>query len=465
MLGILTLVVALIFCCLIVINVIGDYKQHGILCGNIVCVVMILFYVIVPIIFLVNPQARDTSTVFNILLGRKSVEDICICVLLCSILISVGIVAYKTYVSKRRLMFSSALVRNEKDVTKRINWKAANYLCGNKVRLVANLSFMLGGASILVIMISVGGLEKYLALGSVTRGINKSVSDVINSSLLPLITLSSSILVSPYLYRYLSRVYPHERKLKICFWASLVISIIYLLYNQGRLPLLLFAIPFILDTNMLKRMKAISVLLIAIACVFLLEPLSNLFTYLSYGRIISQESSGLFETLLLEFTYPFSNFINRKELVDVVGFRYGLDMIQWPLTVIPSSILKFFGFSKASITSIGALNTDAYSHLANIQAGGGVPTDVMTFFYYQFGWLALVIMLVICFRALRAIDKRFFILKGNSEMRIILLRISFLMVSLINNFDFSVIFRTRLDLIILVIIAFYISRKGGYQCQ
>lgn len=465
MLGMLTLILAFLLCCIVVVNVFSDFRRYGILCGNIVCAVMLLFYVVVPVIFLANPQDRDTSTVYNILLGQKSVEDICACVFLCSFLLVVGVVAYKSYMLRNRLLFSSVLVKNESEFVSSINWETVNRHCGKKIRLFADLSFMLGGLSILVIIIAVGGVEKYIALGSATRGINKNVSDVISGSLLPLITLSSTILVSPYLYRYLSRVYPKAKKLKIYFWVSFAVSIIYLLHNQGRLPLLLFAIPFVLDTNMLKRMKVISTLLLAIACIFLLEPLTNLFTYLTYGKVIVKENSGLFETLLLEFTYPFSNFINRDELVGVIGFRYGLDMVQWPLTIIPSSILKIFGISKSSITSIGALNTNAHSHLASIQAGGGVPTDVMTFFYYQFGWLALIIMLVGCFRALRAIDKRLVILNSNSEMKIILLRICFLMVSLINNFDFSVIFRMRLDLVVLIIVAFYISHKGAHRWQ
>ena len=192
----------------------------------------------------------------------------------------------------------------------------------------------------------------------------------------------------------------------------------------------------------------------------ILNILPSIFKYLTYGYWKLDLDSTIVHTLLLEFTYPFSNFVNKSQLVSVFGFRCGIDYIYWPLLLIPSSLLKIIGISKADISTIGTLNTQAYSALLQSEAQGGIPTDFFTFSYYQAGILSLFIMIFILARILKYIDSRLISLKKNPGISIITLRICFLLISLANNFDFAVVFRTKYDLIILIYVVIYIYSKA-----
>ena len=45
-----------------------------------------------------------------------------------------------------------------------------------------------------------------------------------------------------------------------------MLAVVYLLYNQGRLPLLLFFVPFILDTKIAKKAKISFLIFFSGAC-------------------------------------------------------------------------------------------------------------------------------------------------------------------------------------------------------
>lgn len=423
-------------------------KQYGFTPGVLFFAILLLFYIVIPIIYVLIPEYRDDTTLFNILLGKNSDSSIAMAVMMMSILI---LLYYFSYIRGKSNYDSSIL----------IDWNSANDACSRKIERIADVCFVLGALSVGICMQAVGGFMSYLAFGVNMRGIDKDMTMTIDSALLPLITLSTVVLVSPYLYYML--VHKDSKgsiKHKIKFWASFFLATIYLLYNQGRLPLLLFFVPFLLDMKVFKRMSLWSLLLITIGSVFLLSIMDSLFIYLSFGYWDSGSDSSFLNTLLLEFTYPFSNFINRDTLVDKIGFRYGYDYIVWILLLIPASLLSPLGIVKKNITTMGLLNTEAYSSVLNQIAGGGIPTDFFTFNYYQFGYFSLIIATIIAGKLLSKLDGIVTQIRNNPMTSIITLRISFLLISLVNNFDFSVIFRMRFDLLILIYVLYYINKMG-----
>ena len=423
-------------------------KQEGFTPGVVFFAILLLFYIFIPIIYVLMPEYRDDSTLFNILLGRNSDSSIVMAVLMMSLLILLYYISYLKGKSSHRSALS-------------VDWDCANVACSRKIERIADVCFVLGAISVGVCMQAVGGFMSYLAFGVNMRGIDKDMTMTIDSALLPLITLSTVVLVSPYLYYMLmhkdSKV---GTKHKLKFWASSFLATIYLLYNQGRLPLLLFFVPFLLDLKVFKRMSLWGLLLISIGSVFLLSILDSLFIYLSFGYWDSGSDSSFLNTLLLEFTYPFSNFINRDTLVEKIGFRYGYDYIVWILLLIPASLLSPIGIVKKNITTMGLLNTEAYSSVLNQIAGGGIPTDFFTFNYYQFGYFSLIVATIIVGKLLCKLDGIVSQLRNNPITGIIILRISFLLISLVNNFDFSVIFRMRFDLLIHIYVLYYINKTG-----
>lgn len=435
--------------------IVQDIKQYGFRCGNVFFSVCCLFYGIIPLLYLVFDSSRDHSTIYNILLSSHddieiaSVSFICMLVLVCM-----------KYVYSNKLFEN----RNGSKATCRIEFKnepRIDKTTYSRLLMLAHLVFFLGGLSVIACIVASGGVSNYLALGSQTRGISNELTGI-SSSMLPLITLSSIVIAAPYLYYFLMK----ERRarqtgIKALFVASFIISLVYLLYNQGRLPLILFIVPFVLNCGWAKKAKLLTIVVLAIASIITLDWLSDLFLAFSYGKasVGSGSESSFIETLLLEFTYPFSNILNMTDLVDVVGFRVGTDYVQWPLTVLPSSLLETFGITKSDINTTGSLNTLGYAVLTGRIAEGGIPTDFFTFNYYQFGFASLVVASLIASLLLRKLDELIERISNITSISIVCLRVSILLMSLINNFDLSVIFRTRLDFIILVAVIVYVARK------
>ncbi len=453
----LILILSIIIGFFLLSKIVEEIHFKGFNCISTFIFVSILFYLIIPLLYIKFEENRDSSTAFNILLKENSNIDIATTILMCILLIAAIWIFYKIDIYNSRKVIIK-LKEYKKDHIM-VDWENVNKICYKRISIVADITLILGAVAIIGCIVAVGGIGKYLALGSQARGLNKDITDYVSSAFLPLITLSTIVLVAPYLYKYLIENNKGNFLLKVKFVISFIICVIYLLYNQGRLPLLLFFIPFILESKIARNMKIGTLIVVTVLCIFVLEPLSNLFTYLSYGRIVQTNSSSFMNTLLLEFTYPFSNFINKSKLVLNFGFRYGLDYIQWPFTVIPSSLLKIIGISKNELTTIGALNTDAYATIVG-RVGGGIPADFFTFNYYQFGIFSLLLSVFIVARILKKIDQRIEFIRPNKSTMIIILRVCFLLISLVNNFDFSVIFRMRFDLLIHIGIIFYIASKG-----
>lgn len=63
-------------------------------------------------------------------------------------------------------------------------------------------------------------------------------------------------------------------------------------------------------------------------------------------------------------------------------------------------------------------------------------------------------------RALRKLDIVFNYFKDNFAIKIVLYRISFSMINILNNADITAIVRNRLDVVVLLIILIYIYRSS-----
>lgn len=439
---------------LVIKSLYKSIRVDGFLSGNIFLSISVLFYVIIPLIYILFENKRDTSTLFNMSINMHTYDTICLALFECSMIVGVMVLIYMAKKPANKLGVKKILYKNVNTYSKE-HWEKVDSMCRKNIERIANLTLILGGVSEIVLILSVGGVSKYLALGSFSRGIGKDVTTYISSSLLPLITLNGVILTAPYLYRYLMKYREKSIYLKIKFCCAFSLSIIYLLYNQGRLPLLLFFVPFLLDLKIAKKAKISSLIALAIISVPLLDVLAKMFTYFTYGYWGNSGELDLIQTLLYEFTYPFSNFLNRNQLVSQIGLRMGIDYVQWPLLLIPASITKIFGISKSGIQTMGALNTNAYAAVLNSTAGGGIPTDVLLFNYAQFGTVSLVTAIIILMLFFRKLDDRIKVITSNDSFKIITLRVCILIVSIVNNFDFSVIFRMRVDLVILICVIFY----------
>ncbi|MBD8013367.1 oligosaccharide repeat unit polymerase [Planococcus wigleyi] len=417
-------------------------KLKGFSVYSVFLIIFTVFYIMVPFIQTFFPKFRDDSTHFTILLNQQSSTEIFWNMIVSFFILCIIVAVYHIDFRKNRKK------RERNDFLDFIKNKRKNHF--KTTKLFTDIVFILGATSILLLIIETGSLQTYLSLGSQTRGLDKEPTDYIRSSYLQLITLSLVILVVPYMYFYLYKLKKSQITLMKLI-ISIVFAILFLLYNQGRAPLLLFFVPFFFVFGN-KKSKANLFLLAFLAVIgtFLLSILDRFFNYLAYGVTIAKVETNFLTQFLKEFSYPFSNFVLKGEFVDITGFRYLYDYIIWPFTMIPGSILSLIGFDKNKIDSIYLVNTSNYEALLGAKASGGIPVDFLTYNYYQFGYISLIILAIFFGIILKQLDIIFQSYKYNIPIQIILYRISFSMINVINNFDMSAIFRNRLDIIILL---------------
>lgn len=439
--------ILIFFSLFLVVN--KNIKNNGFNSLSMFILTFTLFYLIVPFIQTYFNSYKNDLSLFSILLNQYNNIEIFFNFLICCVCLGLILIAYNFKNKKSKIEMVGEVTKNHFN---------ENNILFNKINRISDIIFIISVVSIILLIIEVGSISTYLSLGRLTRGLDKSTSDYIRSSFLQLVTASVLVLVPPYLYLYLYRM----KKNKIILMKliiALLFAVLFLLYNQGRAPLIVFLLPFIFTIRFRKSKRGIFglVLLFTIG-LFSLNYLDALFRYLAYGYYSLERNNNLITQFLGEFSYPFANFSLRKELLDYSGYRYMFDYFIWPFTMIPSTITQLVGLSKESIIAISTVNVEAYGSFLGIKPSGGIPVDFLTFNYYQFGYISLFISCIVTGRLLRAFDNIIYLFRNNIAIQIVLYRLTFSMINILNNADFSAIVRNRLDVVILLIILLYIRK-------
>ncbi|MGE6716271.1 O-antigen polymerase [Peribacillus frigoritolerans] len=409
-----------------------------------------MFYFVVPFIQTFFKLYRDDTSLFTRLLNQISDEEIFLNLFISSICLLLIVFSYKlNFKSKGSEPIQDSI--NQNVVGKDVLYK--------KINRITDMVFLVGLGSMIFLIAEVGSLKTYLSLGAMTRGLDKSPTDFIRSSYLQLVTLSVIILVTPYLYLYLYRM-KKSKFIIIKFLVSFLFSVLFLFYNQGRAPLIIFFLPFLFTISKRSKKNFLGLVGMFVVGLFLLNYLDAIFQYFAYGNYLVEKNGNFITGFLSEFSYPFTNFSLRNDLIDINGYRYMYDYLIWPLTMIPSSLLNIVGLSKESLISVSTLNTEAYGVLLGVTPTGGIPVDLLTYNYYQFGFVTLIPMCFVIGRILRKLDKIFVFFDNNFAIKIVLYRISFSLITFLNNADISAIVRNRLDVVLLALIIIYIYKKS-----
>ncbi|MFH0724730.1 hypothetical protein, partial [Enterococcus faecium] len=164
--------------------------------------------------------------------------------------------------------------------------------------------FILGLFSELIIIKDLGGVAQAISKGDILRTFSLDGSSLIPQNHLFLTITMVLSLAGTYLL-YLSNRIAFSITKFLLLIISFLSSIFYLLFNAGRLGILLFGMCFLLDYAFRKlRHPFIFIFLVSIIGIVLLEQLDNLFFYLSYGYIKQTESTGIIGTIN-EFSFPY----------------------------------------------------------------------------------------------------------------------------------------------------------------
>ena len=317
------------------------------------------------------------------------------------------------------------------------------------IKAIANILTFFGVASLILIIMNLGGVMSSLKMSEILRAYGTDMSKYMPQIALYAYVLSPSIIASLFLNYYTVKRYSSS---KLFLYVSILFSIYYLLFFAGRLPILMVIICFSLH-YILRKFKhpVIVILLLGIASLFLLGKLDDLFFYISYGYVKTNNLSFL-ESTVKEFSFPYRNLCNVSEMNNMYGLRYGVDYLSPIINIIPTSVLNIFNLGKVS---------SSYTFISSFydQSGtamGGTPTDLLTFSLRQLGvmWIPFQALISAAFcsfldKVIKSIDTRF---------SYISIRLATIMFVLVAYHDLDSFIRNRFDMLLLLIIFAVLNR-------
>lgn len=454
----ITDLVIFLYCTLLIVaifNLVSQYKRKKIINGFICFqVAFILYYILIPImshIIIALYPGQLTGFLFRI--SSADSYEVIYAFIYTLIAYMTILLIYHTRISKK---LSSVEFKGKKHLNSEANCLTEpNTSDLNKKRyciaITAGLmSLIVGIIAELTIANSLGGIFEAVSMGDKLRAFGSDNSRYIPQSRLFVMVLMVSSLASTYFYVYALRIYSRF-SVKLLLLVSILASFFYLLINAGRLPVLLFALPFFIDFAFRKtKHPFILVGLFSVLALILLKPLDNIFFYLSYGYV--KESSISILSLINEFSFPYLNLLNVHRINTVYGFRWGIDFVTWIINIFPTPILKIFG-----LTEITPGYTFITEYYMGSNALGGIPTDFITLLIRQFGFLGIVfgspLIAILC----RYMDK--VIYKINSKnFLFITLRISSIMFVIVPYADLDSFVRNRYDMLMVLLFAILVSK-------
>ncbi len=268
------------------------------------------------------------------------------------------------------------------------------------------LIFIIGALSDILYLNAYGGYFNYLNYSGALR----SGYIIINNPFSFLIAFRKCIIFSSYIFCSLFAS-NRTKKNKILFIISFAWSLFVLFADKGRMSFIIYfliLIIFMLGNNEKSRyIKANTLLKIAIIGVL------SLVALIYGGNILSRNGTDNIIKFFSEvFSYIFVNFKLQLENVDLSNMRFGQDLINLPLFVLPSSIWKVvFNYKTASTINTIFLYGAEKGSSTGVQ--GEMPIDFVSLSYMQFGIIGIIILPIVyavffayCFKTIKSIKNK-----------------------------------------------------------
>lgn len=253
------------------------------------------------------------------------------------------------------------------------------------LKLVMWSTLLIGGISFLLYIRAFGSVSRLLYYADYLRSFSVSGTQVVSYLASILVTPARLITVTPVVLMPLLLTSRGQKRFlyTLLLIFCLPLAVLFNLANAGKIPvimlLLCFAIPF--AQRFFKHPWAL--MLLCACCAFpLLGVLDSLFNYFQTG--IWEDVATDMMSYVPAFAYAYSNILNMENIVGQFGLRWGVDFITGVLNIVPG--LHF---------------QPSYEVTAEFYSGpqwrmsGGVPNDVITFGFLQFGILGVVLMAVL----------------------------------------------------------------------
>jgi hypothetical protein len=320
--------------------------------------------------------------------------------------------------------------------------------------IFATIAIFLGAFSLLTIINQLGGPISAMQYADLIRNPAFDNTILLSQTSLMLLRVSDLLVVSAFLTFFLLVIY--RRKIYLLFFlSSALLATYYLIFSAGKFTLLTFIgsffIYYVYRSNKFFYTKLIVIVIITLLVIPLMDSLFHVF----YHGISNITYDFDFNSLLNQFSFPFSNVINLFNLSDYVDFRYGVDFYNWILIVLPNSLISIFGLYEP--VDLSDIISNFYISTATVRISGGTPVDIITFLYFQFGYISIFLIPVFAYvisKINNLVEK--FSFYDFSFLSVFVLVLAY---SIVFNIEFANIVLYRSSNLLILLYLFYISRE------
>ena len=297
-----------------------------------------------------------------------------------------------------------------------------------------------------------------LSLGGIIRGYRIDNENYLSP--IGAICKTLSVFVTGSFFCFFSTTQKKQRD-RILIAISLILSIIYLLFNAGRGPLVLFLACIFLAILKEKGKKVIWYIVLGIVFVF--------FVSSSLEIMMNNISKGLpaFENLqynltenvfssIADLTFPHANTLALNQMIEKYGFSYGVDYLLWFSEIIPKRLLSFL-WNILPVRTLVTTKVSQYYILSGL-SNGGTPADFITFGWFQGSFVGILVNCIFYHIALKAFNDK--LVQLPKEYSIITYRMCFFAYSLVTSNDLPVVLKSNLFLVVMIIVIGIALRKS-----
>lgn len=308
----------------------------------------------------------------------------------------------------------------------------------------------IGTFCILELAFELGGIKSMLGLASTIRGYRIDNAEYI-SPIGAMCKTMSIFSTGGFFCIYASR--KREKRHWFFLIFSFSISVLYLLFNAGRAPMLLFFGCIVFAVFRERRIKILWMVIVAfLLIVFSSSTIEVVMRNISIGMpMFNNVQYSLSENVLAtmaDFAYPYANVLSLSELTTMYGYNYSLDYFTWIFEILPSRMFSMFRIGIPQITLVTTKVSRYY-----IDSGlslGGTPADFITYGWFQGCVVGLTINCLIYSILLRKIDD--ILEKLPLNYSVIDVRMCFFAYSLVTSNDFALVIKNNLFLIIIILV-------------
>lgn len=436
-------IASLVYITVFISNILKERKLNAIV---IVRFMYLLIYGIVPIVTFSHIMSYGTDYYTRTLqITQESINQLYIFMPLTFIGYLFLEMGYKR---RYTIKINRSIERTEKKYSEKALWKAALSMTVISVVALFMWSYPFGGP---IAMFEYGTL---IRSGREIAGITNSFGFM--KQFVPLAHFSS--IISLALWKKEKRFY-----YGILFIIGLIISIIYLISNDGRAPFMMYLaslliLLYLMRKNNANRIKIFPFIIIAVIGIVFLENVDNITSYFRSGVFKStSETKGFFTFLYSEFSWVVRNGQTVQEAAakGESTLRIGRDLLSALFAILPSR------FSPEWIKRLEFTNTRMWFN--GMVGYGGKPTDIITTGMYELSFLGVLVLPYVYGAIVKGFDKRFENLEVSLYSKILFVQLVYQFAKTVAYADFALVTLNLFYIVVGHIIVCIFNR--GYRSE